>query len=510
MSWIRVRTGLQIKFVAVLLVFALVPLLASALLIDPITTAAQNFASNEAARLRPPLERAHVAYLDLLRTKKMLYQQITKRYAGDAALARHVTQSDTTSVQAWADAALASEPTLFGIRVTSSEGTTMGQAKRSKPATSVTRWRERTITESVPGTKASVAATFAADLRLLQDIEDLGNVLHHSHTIDKVRDELPSSYRTGFLLLLGGVMVVVAAAGILIARRYTSRIERLVAGTRAVAGGDLEARVSFEGRDELAELAIAFNRMVEDLRHDRDHIAYLQRVGAWQDVARQLAHEIKNPLTPIQLAVQQVVSSYDGDDDGFSQLLADASEIVTEEIASLRRLVDAFRTLGKLPKVEPAPLRVGLVVEDLQTDPVWSGKLETSAPAAPVTIRGDRLLLRRVLANLIENGIHAGESAERQGVVTVSWRADEGRRMAVITVDDEGAGVPETERERIFEPYVTGKNIGTGLGLAIAKKIALEHGGSLVVADHTPATGGARFVLCVPLDNGTSEESDKG
>jgi signal transduction histidine kinase len=113
-------------------------------------------------------------------------------------------------------------------------------------------------------------------------------------------------------------------------------------------------------------------------------------------------------------------------------------------------------------------------------------------------VRADKLLLKRVLANLAENGVHAGQEAGKKGAVTVSWATD-GTRHATITVDDEGKGVSDDARERIFEPYVTTKATGTGLGLAIAKKIALEHGGTLDVSPTRGSLGGARFVLTVPL-----------
>jgi signal transduction histidine kinase len=115
-----------------------------------------------------------------------------------------------------------------------------------------------------------------------------------------------------------------------------------------------------------------------------------------------------------------------------------------------------------------------------------------------VTIQGDRLLLRRLLANLVENGIHAGEGAGRAGRVRLGWSAA-ASGGARIAVDDEGPGVPPADRERIFEPYVTGKPTGTGLGLAIARKIALEHDGELAVdAAPAPGLGGARFVVTLP------------
>jgi two-component system nitrogen regulation sensor histidine kinase NtrY len=197
--------------------------------------------------------------------------------------------------------------------------------------------------------------------------------------------------------------------------------------------------------------------------------------------------------------VQQCVSAYGGDDARFKRLLKDTGEIVEEEIAGLRRLVDTFRTLGQLPRVEAAPVQLADIVDELKLDPALSERLTVRSPDEPVQLRADKLLLKRVLANLAENGVHAGQEAGRGGAVEIGWRVEPGARVATITVDDEGKGVTAEARERIFEPYVTTKATGTGLGLAIAKKIALEHGGTLEVSPASAPTGGARFVLTVPL-----------
>jgi signal transduction histidine kinase len=117
----------------------------------------------------------------------------------------------------------------------------------------------------------------------------------------------------------------------------------------------------------------------------------------------------------------------------------------------------------------------------------------------PVTVRADKLLLKRVLANLIENGIHAGEEAGMPGDVVIGWAADPARDLVTITIDDHGKGVSDASRDKIFEPYVTSKATGTGLGLAIARKIAIEHGGDLVLAADRAPTGGARFIVSLPL-----------
>jgi two-component system, NtrC family, nitrogen regulation sensor histidine kinase NtrY len=490
------RIGLQIKVVAVLLLVSLTPLLVSALLVDQIAEVAQNFASHEAEGLRQPLIRAKDVYNEIIRSKKRMYNHI----ADQLARSRDVDAELAGDAGAFARAArqlMADEPDLLRVALRRSGGALVAEDKRPSPGPGgPQQFREFAISRPV-GEGASIELAFAADLDLQDQHVRVMRALDDSRRIDKVRSSLPRSYRIGSIILVGGVVVLVTATGILLARRLTGRIASLVAGTRRVAGGDLDGRVALTGRDELGELAGAFNRMVEDLKNDRQQILYLQRVGAWQDVARRLAHEIKNPLTPIQLAVQQLVSSYDGDDARHRKMLADAEEIVGEEIGGLRRLVDAFSALGRLPPVEPRPLALAQLADDLGKDPQFAGRIELTAPDAPVTVAGDRLLLRRLLANLIENGIHAGEAAGKSGRVVVRWSAS--GTAARVTIDDEGPGIPEADRERIFEPYVTSKDTGTGLGLAIAKKIALDHGGSLV-ADAAPApTGGARFVLILPL-----------
>jgi nitrogen fixation/metabolism regulation signal transduction histidine kinase len=297
------------------------------------------------------------------------------------------------------------------------------------------------------------------------------------------------------MMALAGLAAV--AFGIVASTLVTRRIAALVQTARKVSDGHLDARVELRGKDEMAELGDAFNTMLDDLAQTRGHVEYLQRIGAWQDVARRLAHEIKNPLTPIQLAVQQTVSSYKGDDAKFKRLLVDTKEIVEEEIEGLRRLVDTFRTLGQLPKVEKAPIELAELIEELKLDPTFAAKLELDPPARPVTVRADKLLLKRVLANLVENGVHAGTEAGTDAKVRVTWRAE--ADSVTITVDDSGKGVPDDAREKIFEPYVTTKSTGTGLGLAIARKIALEHGGELALARERAPTGGARFVITLPL-----------
>jgi two-component system, NtrC family, nitrogen regulation sensor histidine kinase NtrY len=484
------RISLQVKLVALLLIVVLIPPAASAYLITKVSRVAANFAAVEAESRNRSLERALRTYRELIETKKQHLTEVARRLAQDPV----ITGLDAGRLQA----TLLAEPDVAHLALFDRDGHEIAKAERPPPAGSEVKSIKFPL---AAGGSLEVGVPVPAGLQ--RELQELANSLTAARTVASNRRALSSGYVLAFLALIGACALAAILVGVFAARRVTRRIAALVEVARAVSRGNPEARVHLTGTDEMSELGVAFDTMLDDLSRHRTEIEYLQRIGAWQDVARRLAHEIKNPLTPIQLAVQQCVSSYAGDDPKFRRMLADTGEIVAEEIASLRRLVDTFRTLGQLPRVEAASVELNTIVEELRLDPSLGACLTINAPTTAVRVRADKLLLKRVLANLVENGIHAGQEAGRTGAVTVAWQPR--RDFAELTVDDDGKGVAAESRAKIFEPYVTTKATGTGLGLAIAKKIALEHGGTLEVATAAAPTGGARFVLTVPL---ASEATD--
>ncbi len=320
-----------------------------------------------------------------------------------------------------------------------------------------------------------------------------------------------SSFYTGiYIAFLLSVIIVALAVGIIVSRRVTRRVAVLADATERVGRGDLSVEVPSDGKDEIAELTRAFNAMVKDIRRSRDRIEYLQRIGAWQDFARRLAHEIKNPLTPIQLAVQQVHRTYRGDDPKYQRTVDDAAAIVEEEVATLRRLVGEFHDFARLPvaALEPADLGEFVARALRGVDPaglLGADQAELSPPAlvlevdeAPTSVQIDAQMLRRALDNLVRNAVQAVAAAapEGGGRVVVATR-NEGR-SAVVEVRDDGPGIAEADRERVFDPYVTTKSDGTGLGLAIVKKVVLEHDGSIECT--VAPEGGACFRIRLPLE----------
>ncbi|MEZ4363978.1 MAG: ATP-binding protein [Kofleriaceae bacterium] len=481
----RRRVSLQVRLAGALVLVVLAPLLASAYLVDQLGRVAANFASSEAAARQLPMEHALASYRDLFDTTKRLHAEIADRLARRPDFATGRVDGDLQTV-------LVREPGLVRIELTGADGAVLGHAERPLPGPA---WREKLVERPAAGGHLKLA--FAVRASLQQEYQELNRAIDGARRVSQIRSGLPVGYRTTFLVLISLATLAAAGLGVVFSAKVTRRIGALVDTARKVSAGAHEARVELRGNDEMAELGSAFNTMLDDLEGTRRQITYLQRIGAWQDVARRLAHEIKNPLTPIQLAVQQCVSTYSGEDPRFARMLQDTGEIVEEEIAALRRLVDTFRTLGQLPKVEATPLPLAEVIEELRLDPALAEHLQLAPPPAPVTVRADKLLLKRVLVNLVENAVQASEEAGRPEPVVVSWAAD--GAGVTVTIDDHGRGVAAADHEKIFEPYVTTKRTGTGLGLAIAKKIALEHGGDLAVAPRPAPTGGARFVLTLPV-----------
>jgi two-component system, NtrC family, nitrogen regulation sensor histidine kinase NtrY len=482
------RLGLQLRLLVGVVCLVAIPVVASYLMIDQISKAAGNFGSAEAQARAEMIERVVRVYRDLVVATKALHGEVAQRIA-----ARTDIMTPVPGVTL--DKILESEANLRAIAVIRPDGSTIAEASRPSGAEEQRMLRDTVVNHEFPA-GGHLRLTFRV-IDTEKEQQQLKQSLDVAKQFAAQRSGVPTELRNTFLIFM---LLFVAGGGIvalLMGRSIARRIEKLAATASKVSKGQRDARVELPGNDEVAQLGHTFNTMLDEIEHARGQVEYLQRIGAWQDVARRLAHEIKNPLTPIQLAVQQTVSSYKGDDARFKKLLVDTREIVEEEIAGLRRLVDTFRTLGQLPKVEKAPIALAELVEELKLDPAFAVKLELRPPERPVTVRADKLLLKRVLANLVENGIHAGAEAGSEGKVVVSWRAD--RDNVTITVDDSGKGVADESREKIFEPYVTSKSTGTGLGLAIARKIAIEHGGELTVAPGKAPTGGARFVISLPM-----------
>jgi two-component system nitrogen regulation sensor histidine kinase NtrY len=221
-----------------------------------------------------------------------------------------------------------------------------------------------------------------------------------------------------------------------------------------------------------------------------------QKVAAWREVARRLAHEIKNPLTPIQLSAERLRRHFSGAPPQAKALVDECTATIVGEVESLKGLVDEFSQFARMPSPRTVPTDLGQLITD--TVALYNGifndvRIEQRfAPGVPL-VRLDAEQIRRVIINLIDNAI---EAMERRGDIVVETQLDAGNNLVRVIVADDGPGIPPAEREKLFLPYYSTKRRGSGLGLAIVRRIIAEHGGSIDVGDNTPR--GTRFTIELP------------
>jgi two-component system, NtrC family, nitrogen regulation sensor histidine kinase NtrY len=297
---------------------------------------------------------------------------------------------------------------------------------------------------------------------------------------------------------------VVVLLGFLVARALARDLDQLVQGSLAAARGDLDHRVPLRHDDEVGAVASAFNFMMEDLRASKDRLVIAERIAAWQEIARRLAHEIKNPLTPIQMAMDTLRKTWKKQHPSFDEILEESTSTVLEEVDRLKRIVTEFSDFARMPKPEFARIDVNDAVSSSLALYVGSAPIEIRPAAGLPAIDADRRQLSQVLLNLVENARDAiAQRPEAEGgQITVSTRVgDAGDRIELI-VEDNGPGVPSERKDKVFSPYFTTKEHkgGTGLGLAIVHRIVSDHGGRISLAN--VLGGGARFTVELPLRNG--------
>ena len=296
--------------------------------------------------------------------------------------------------------------------------------------------------------------------------------------------------------LFAATFAIALALAFFVSRGLSRPIIRLSEQARRVVTGEPIPVVGSGGR-ELEELARTFNRTIADLVALRKRLSATERIAARREIARRVAHEIKNPLAPIRAAVETLRRLHGRRDPAFEEYFDEASRTVLEEVARIAKIVEEFTRFGRLPPPNPADVDVARLVSDVVSLHA-SGAPYLKLEAEPVPhVVADRDQVVQVLTNLVKNAIEAVSGAAAPAVTVHLSAADD--RTVRIQVRDNGPGVAPEMRGRLFEPYATtkGESQGTGLGLAIALQIAVEHGGDLVYAD-APG-GGAEFTLFLPV-----------
>lgn len=322
--------------------------------------------------------------------------------------------------------------------------------------------------------------------------------------------ELREHVRSAALIAAGaGLCLAILISG-WVSARVTRPVEQLAATAREVAAGNWDAQAPILSSDELGELAASFNHMTHELLEQKERLVQTERVAAWRELARRLAHELKNPLFPLQLTVENLLRARTQNPEQFEEVLQESSSTLLTEIANLKAIISRFSEFSKMPQ----PRFENVQVNDLLQQAVRLFQAQLQAPGNPSIacnlhladslppVAADPELLHRAFSNLILNAMDAMPNGGTLGIATRA--TDNG---IAVEISDTGTGITPEECERLFTPYYTTKSHGTGLGLAVVQSVVSDHGGR-VYARSRPGEG-TTFIIELPY-NRTKLEAEPG
>ena len=270
-----------------------------------------------------------------------------------------------------------------------------------------------------------------------------------------------------------------------ISRRITRPIEELAEGARDVASGRWDRHIDIHGRDEVGQLAVAFNEMTRTLASQKERLVQAERVAAWRELARRLAHELRNPLFPLQITVENLQRAKQLSSDQFQEVFSESTATLKAELANLNAIVTRFSDFSKMPTPQFTRVRVNEALRDAmrlfepQFNAVGKPPVGTElflAESLP-DVDADPDLLHKAFQNLILNALDAMPAGG-----TLKLRTSERDGKVRIEISDTGKGLTPEECSRLFTPYYTTKQLGTGLGLAIVQSIVSDHHGTISVS----------------------------
>ncbi len=374
----------------------------------------------------------------------------------------------------------------------------LAQAEKLQPLIEQVRQQPREIVETLRWSSDAASAETIHAIPLLGREGNLLGVL----MVGSSRRELVAvqSFIHSVAFLVGGVGILLGLFfSWWVSARVTQPIEQLAAGARRVAGGDWQTRVDVRSRDEIGELASAFNQMTAQLAGQRERLVQTERVAAWRELARRLAHELKNPLFPLQITVENLQRAREQKPAQFDEVFRESTTTLLAELENLKTIINRFSDFAKMPAPQLQALEINSTVRDV----VKLFEAQFSAVGRPPitpelylgegvgVIQADPELLRRAVQNLILNAMDAMPAG---GTLTIRTAPHNGGVR--LTVSDTGTGLTPEECRRLFTPYYTTKQYGTGLGLAIVQSVVSDHGGRITVESEPER--GTMFIIELP------------
>ncbi|MCB1156720.1 MAG: HAMP domain-containing protein [Leptospiraceae bacterium] len=312
-----------------------------------------------------------------------------------------------------------------------------------------------------------------------------------------------------FTIIIFGISILLS---FIMARQISRPIVQLAYATQMVSKGETDVFLNLKEEGEMGILIDSFNQMTRDLKTKNEEIIHIQRIAAWKEVAQRMAHEIKNPLTPIQLSAERIRKKLDSQDkESFRNVVLDGTNTIIGQVKVLEHLVKEFSEFARMPTPilvnQPLNPLIEEAVNLFKDTPNIRFELNLSRNLPEVFI--DRKLFLGVINNLIKNAVEAIQNSmieleitEFQGIIRLRTRLEKKylHKYVVLSVEDNGPGIPMHIRQKIFEPYFSTKEShGTGIGLAIVKKTVFDHQGRISIEN--TSLGGGHFKIELPIAN---------
>jgi nitrogen fixation/metabolism regulation signal transduction histidine kinase len=358
------------------------------------------------------------------------------------------------------------------------------QPDRLQPLIDQIRKQPQTLVQTINwNSEATSAETFHAMPLPGRNNELLGVLLVGSSRKELVL--LTNRIVMTALAVAAGALLIGLLVSLWVASRITRPVSELAEGAREVAAGRWETRIDVRGLDEIGQLGIAFNDMTRTLASQRDRLLQTERVAAWRELARRLAHELRNPLFPLQITVENLQRAKQLDAKQFLEVFNESTATLKVELANLNAIVGRFSDFSKMPAPQFTRVDVNEALRNIIRlfEPQFNvvGKPAIAAEyflTEPLPeIDADAVLLHRAFQNLVLNAVDAMPTGG-----TLTLRTFERGANVLIEITDSGAGLTPEECARLFTPYYTTKQQGTGLGLAIVQSIVTDHNGTISVS----------------------------
>jgi nitrogen fixation/metabolism regulation signal transduction histidine kinase len=326
------------------------------------------------------------------------------------------------------------------------------------------------------------------------------NEIAHFEIIDSIRNNMRPLLMFYYGVFFFPTLLMTAIIAISFTRRVTQPLVELTEATRRVAEGDFSIQILARRGDELGTLIRSFNSMVQDLEKSRVALVKAEKISIWQNIAQQLAHEIKNPLTPIKLSAERVLRRWQNDPERIGEILESSMLAILREVEGLSILLNEFRTLSRPMEVSRGWTGFREAVEET-LGPYGSShpgiRFDIEHVGTDISVRIDRHRLGQVLTNLIVNAIDAMDG---RGLIEIRTDLVQKResRYCRVSFRDTGKGISDQNGPLVFTPYFTTKESGTGLGLPIVERIVNDHGGAIWF--NSAEGTGTTFFIDLPID----------